>query len=402
MIGGFIMKILVLGGCGLQGKAVLHDLSKSSQVKEIICADINTESIHNFKHLLNMEKIKVQKLDINNKETLISLMKDGVDVVIDVLPVAFVGKISEFALETGVNLVNTMYGHQMPSDLHQKAVEKGITVLPEAGCDPGIDLVLCGYGVSQMEEVYELHSYTGGFPEKEAIDNPLKYKISWTWNGVLLSYKRPAKIIKDGKIIKIPAKDQFAEQWIKTIDFPNVGTLELIPNGDAIIFAEYLGILDTIKSTSRCSMRWEGHSSLWKKIVDLNFLSDETVEGLPCEITPHQFMDKHLEPQLQYKDNERDILAMRNIIIGLKNGRKTKITFDLVDYRDLETGLFAMNRTVGYTASIAAQMIACGDINKKGLLTPIRDIPYKKFIDEIKKRGISIEEKVEILGGVRS
>ena len=248
-----------------------------------------------------------------------------------------------------------------------------------------------------MDEVHELYSYTGGFPEKEAIDNPLKYKITWTWNGVLLSYKRPAKIMKDGKIINIPAKDQHAEQWIETIDFPNVGMLELIPNGDAVIFAEYLGILDTIKSTSRCSMKWGGHSSLWKKLVDLNFLSDEPVKGLPCEITPHQFMDKHLEPQLQYKDNERDILAMRNIIIGLKNGKKTKITFDLVDYRDLETGLFAMNRTVGYTASIAAQMIANGDINKKGLLTPIRDIPYEKFIDEIKKRGISIKEKVEVL-----
>jgi len=391
------MKILVLGGCGLQGKAVLHDLSNSSQVKEIICADVNTESISNFKHLLNMKKIRLQKLDVNDKEALVSLMKDGVDVVIDVLPVAFVGKVSEAALEAGVNFVNTMYGHMMTGDLHQKAVEKGITVLPEVGCDPGIDLILCGYGVSQMDEVHELYSYTGGFPEKEAIDNPLKYKITWTWNGVLLSYKRPAKIVKDGKIINIPAKDQHAEQWIETIDFPNVGTLELIPNGDAVIFAEYLGILDTIKSTSRCSMRWEGHSSLWKKLVDLNFLSDEPVKGLPCKITPHQFMDKHLEPQLQYKDNERDILAMRNIIIGLKNGEKTKITFDLVDYRDLKTGLFAMNRTVGYTASIAAQMIANGDINKKGLLTPIRDVPYEKFIDEIKKRGISFEKKVEVL-----
>ena len=391
------MKILVLGGCGLQGRAVLHDLSKSSQVKEIICADINTESIPNFKYLLNMEKIKLQKLDVNDKKALISSMKDGVDVVIDVLPGAFLGKVSEAALEARVSIVNAMYGYMMPKDLHKKAIEKGITVLPEMGVDPGIDLILCGYGVSQMDEVYELHSYTGGFPEKKAIDNPLKYKITWTWNGVLLSYKTPAKIMKNGKIINIPAKDQHAEQWIKTIDFPNVGTLELIPNGDAVIFAEYLGVLNTIKSTSRCSMRWEGHSSLWKKLVDLNFLSDEPVKGLHCEITPHQFMDKHLEPQLQYKDNERDILAMRNIIIGLKNGEKTKITFNLVDYRDLETGLFAMNRTVGYTASIAAQMIVNGDINKKGLLTPIRDVPYRKFIDEIKKRGILIEEKVEVL-----
>ena len=72
-----------------------------------------------------------------------------------------------------------------------------------------------------------------------------------------------------------------------------------------------------------------------------------------------------------------------------------RITYDLFDMRDLETGLFAMNRTVGYTASIVAQMIADGEIKTKGLLTAIRDIPCTRFLDEIKKRGIRITEKVE-------
>jgi len=388
------MKILVLGGAGLQGKAVLHDLSKSPQVKEVICADIAFESLAGLK-FLDMKKIKLKKLDVKDRKALVSLMKDKVDVVIDVLPVAFVGDVAAAALEAKVSVVNTMYGHMMPGGSHEKAVEKGITFMPESGLDPGIDLVLCGYGVSQMDEVYDLHSYCGGFPERKACNNPLNYKITWTWNGVLLSYKRPAKIMKDGKVIDIPAKDQHADQWVQKIDFPEVGNLELIPNGNAIIFAEYLGILKTLRSASRCSMRWPGHSALWKQLVDLNFLSDEPVKTLPFELTPHQFMVKHLEPQLQYEKNERDIVAMRNIIVGQKEGRRKRIIYDMLDMRDLETGLFAMNRTVGYTASIVAQMIANGEIKKKGLLTPIRDIPYRQFLDEIKKRGISIQEKIE-------
>jgi len=389
------MKILVLGGSGLQGRAVIHDLSRSSQVKEVICACRSPEAILSLKKFLDMNRIKLQKLDVNDKNTLVSLMKDRVDVVIDVLPVAFMGIVAEAALEAGVSVVNTMYGHQMPEGLHQRALAKGIILMPEAGLDPGIDLTLCGYGVSQMDEVSELHSYCGGFPDEKAIDNPLKYKITWTWNGVLLSYKRPAKIMRDGKIINIPARDQFAEQWIEVIDFPGVGQLELIPNGDAVIFAEYLGISKTLRSTSRCTMRWPGHCAFWKKLVDLGFLSDEPVKGLPFELTPHQFMVEHLEPQLQYKEGERDIVAMRNIIIGIKGGKKIKITYDMLDMRDLETGLFAMNRTTGYTASIVAQMIANGDIKGKGLLTPVRDIPYERFLDEIKKRGIMIREQIE-------
>lgn len=67
----------------------------------------------------------------------------------------------------------------------------------------------------------------------------------------------------------------------------------------------------------------------------------------------------------------------------------------MLDMRDLETGLFAMNRTVGYTASIVAQMIVNGEIMGRGLLTPIRDIPHQRFLAEISKRGIHIREKIE-------
>lgn len=392
------MKILVLGGSGLQGRAVLHDLSRSSQVREVICADIHFEPLSKFERFLDMKKIKLRKLDVKDKSALVSLMKDRVDIVIDVLPAAFMGIVAEAAVEVGVSTVNTMYGHMLPKGIHERALEKGITIMPEAGLDPGIDLVLCGYGVSRMDEVNELYSYCGGVPELRAIDNPLKYKITWTWNGVLLSYKRPARIMRGGQVIDIPAEDQHAERWIETINFPGVGELELIPNGDAMIFAEYLGISKTLQSTSRCSMRWPGHSAFWKKMVDLKFLSEEPVPGLPCEITPHQFMVKHLEPQLQYKEGERDLVIMRNIVIGKKDGKGKKMTFDMLDMRDLETGLFAMNRTVGYTASIVAQMIANGEIEKKGFLAPVRDIPYNRFLQEISKRGIVIKEKSENFG----
>jgi saccharopine dehydrogenase-like NADP-dependent oxidoreductase len=49
-----------------------------------------------------------------------------------------------------------------------------------------------------------------------------------------------------------------------------------------------------------------------------------------------------------------------------------------------------MSRTVGYTASIGAQMIACGQIAKPGLLSPVNDVPYDLLIRELQKRGIQV------------
>ncbi len=389
------MRILVLGGAGLQGRAVLHDLSRSPRVKEVVCADISLEPLSAFEKFLDMNKIRPQAVDVTDGSALVSLMRDGFDVVIDVLPMTFIGKVAGAAIEAKVHLVNTMYGYQIPRGAHEKALEKGIILMPESGLDPGIDLILCGYGAGRVDEVHELHSYCGGIPEPKAIDNPMKYKISWNWPGVLSFYKTPARVMKDGRIIDIPAADLFAQQWIERIDFPEIGSLESIPNGDALIFAEYLGISKTLRNTTRCSLRWPGHSSLWRNLVDLKFLSDEPVKGLPLEITPYHFMMKHLEPQLQYGQGERDLAILRIIVAGRKGEKNLKITYDMLDMRDLQTGLFAMNRTVGYTASIVAQMIASGDIRGKGLLTAIRDIPYMKFLREVSKRGIKIKEKIE-------
>ena len=389
------MRILVLGGAGLQGKAVLYDLSRSRQVKEVVCADMNLAPLSPFKTFLDMDRIRLRHVDATDKNALVSLMSEGFDVVIDVLPAAFLGKVAEAAIEAKVHLVNTMYRHQLPAGFHEKALERGVSIMPESGLDPGIDLILCGSGMSQLDEVTELHSYCGGIPEPKAATNPLKYKISWTWQGVLSFYTMPARIIQDGQVIDVSPEDLHSEPWIKTTDVPGVGEVELILNGDAVTFAEAMGLSRTLRNTTRCTMRWPGHAALWKALIDLNFLSDEPVTGFPFEITPRRFMENHLEPQLQYKEGERDWVVLRTIVAGKKGGKAMKFTYDMLDMRDLETGLFAMNRTVGYTASIVAQMIAGGEIKAKGLLTAIRDVPCTRFMNEIRKRGIRITERVE-------
>jgi saccharopine dehydrogenase-like NADP-dependent oxidoreductase len=80
---------------------------------------------------------------------------------------------------------------------------------------------------------------------------------------------------------------------------------------------------------------------------------------------------------------------------GVKDNRKRTVTYDLIDYRDLEHGFFAMNRTVGYTTSIGAQMILDKTISIPGVLTPARHVPPRRLLDELKKRGMHIEHRVE-------
>lgn len=385
------MKVMVLGGCGTQGKTAVYDLAGSNAVEEVICADTNIEGLQAISGFIDMSKVRSVSLDANDAGSLERLYRQA-DVVIDLLPRQFLKTVCETAIRTGVSLVNSNYAYPI-THLDDAARSAGVTIMPECGLDPGIDLVLYGEAKRRFDELNVVNSYCGGFPEAAACDNPLNYKVSWVFEGVLASTKREGRIIRDGQVIDIPAALQHDPEYVHEVDFPGLGTLEAIPNGNAVFFTDALGITDTIRETGRYSLRWPGWSAFWRPLKQLGFLSEDPVEGLDCPVSPYQMMDKLVGPQIQYRRNEKDIVAMLNVFEGKKAGRRVRLVNRLLIERDLKTGLMAMAQGVGYPASIAAQMIATGEIAEKGVLSPLRHIPYAPFIDALRSRGIIVEEK---------
>ena len=195
----------------------------------------------------------------------------------------------------------------------------------------------------------------------------------------------------------IPGSHQHDAANVLEVDFPGLGALEAIPNGNAVFFTDALGVTETLRETGRYALRWPGWSAFWRPLKQMGFLSEDPVAGLPCPVSPYQMMDKLLGPQLQYKRNEKDLVAMLNIFEGKKGGRQVRLTSRLLIERDLDTGLMAMAQGVGYPASIAAQMIANGEITEKGVLSPMKHIPYPAFIDALRTRGIIVEEEETVL-----
>ncbi len=390
------MKVAVLGGCGIQGRTAVYDLSIQEEIEEVICADINFDDLHKIENCADMTKITQIKLDVGNTDALENVFKK-VDVVVDLLPRFFLDNVHKAALTTKTSIVNSNYIYGGDADLDRKAKDAGISIMPECGLDPGIDLIIYGYTVKKFDEVHVINSYCGGFPDKKACTNPINYKVSWTWSGVLSSTMRDASLIKDGKIVDIPAMEQHDKANIHQINFPGLGELEAIPNGNATFFTDLLNVTKTIKETGRYSLRWPGWSAFWNPLKKLGFLSNEPVKGLACEVSPVQFLDKLMGPGLEYADDERDLVVMLNLFEGIKDGKKIRIVNRLLIKRDLNTGLMAMSQGVGYPASIVARMIANKEITRKGLLSPTKHIPYEPFMERLRDRGIiAFEEEQDI------
>ena len=72
------MKVLVLGGCGIQGRAALYDLSRNVSVGHITCADIQPDLIHSF-DFLDRAKIQSIRLDAKDPNALASKMDKTIE-----------------------------------------------------------------------------------------------------------------------------------------------------------------------------------------------------------------------------------------------------------------------------------------------------------------------------------
>ncbi len=383
------MKILLLG-VGMQGKAALHDLVNSSDVAHVIAADVNYAELQHYVAQLDSKKVTAINLDVRDDGAVIKQMRQ-VQAVIILLPQEFRLNLVKLAIESGIHLIETSYSLPEYTDLGLAAKAQDVAILPEFGLDPGIDLVLAARAIQEFDQVHALHVYGTGVPEPKAADTPIKYKISWTFAGVLSAYQRPARLLKDGQIVTLSPSEMFDPSNIHMVEMPDLGPMEAYYNGDAVKYLDVFQIKDTTTDTGRYSMRWPGHAEFWKKMVDLGFLAEEPLNVGGQKISPRQFVHDLLSPQLGYRRDERDVAAIRVVVEGLVNGGSKRIIYQMIDRRDLDTGLMAMQRTVGYTASIGAQMLLRGDIKQRGLLTPTRDIPYNIFIAELKKRGIQIQ-----------
>ena len=389
------MKALVFG-MGLQGRAVVHDLEQSELVTAVTAAEMDPARAAAYVASKGYRKVRVVPLDAEQPGAVGALVRDErPDVVISMLPPPFQPMLAAAAVAAGVPYASSSYTGAL-TELDAAARERGVALLPEMGMDPGIDLVLGRLAVDELDVVHGMRSYGAGLPEPScAGDNPIGYKITWTFEGVLKAYMRPARLLQDGREVSVPSGRIFRPEHGHTFEVPGVGTMDAYPNGDALHYIALFGLGPELREMGRYAMRWPGHNRFWDVMAELGFM-DEAPERIgSAEVSPRRFVVEHLTPRLQFGDDQRDMVVLRVETWGLKGGAPRHVVYELIDYRDLATGLFAMNRTVGFTTSIAAQMLLSGRITRKGLLSPVRDVPAAEVVRELEKRGMTVQRRVE-------
>ncbi len=398
---------MLLLGLGRQGQAALYDLVQRSDDYHVTVVDSRPDLEAQLARYPS-GRVNGRKIQLAGEADLAPLMKE-VDAVVEALPAPFSLAAARIAARAGVHLVNSMYCispqetdpdkirsiRATMREIDRDAKANRVSILSEFGMDPGIDLVLGARALSEMDEVSEFHSYGAGFPVPEAAVNPLKYKFSWSPIGVMRAYLRPAKIISGGRIIEIAAEDIFSQNNIHCLDLEEVGVpLECYPNGNSVYYAELFGLKGTVQEMGRYACRFPGHCAFWEIMAKCGFLSEEPIQVGKISVSPAGFTAGLLasQPQYQYAEGDRDMTLIRADVRGIREGKRTRLIYQLIDRRDLKTGFTSMQRTVGFTMSLGARLILEGRLNKTGLLSPI-DVPYELLAQGLAEHGIRIIRK---------
>ena len=142
------------------------------------------------------------------------------------------------------------------------------------------------------------------------------------------------------------------------------------------------------------TLRYPGHAHIMEAIRELGLLSLDPVDVKGMKVVPRNVVVATIGPKLR-KPQGRDLVALRVIVTGTKNGAPRTLAWELVDRYDEEHGISAMMRTTGYSLSITGQMQARGEITPPGVHTPDESVPPQRYIEELAKRGIRIASRDE-------
>ncbi|UCE35889.1 MAG: saccharopine dehydrogenase NADP-binding domain-containing protein [Thermoplasmata archaeon] len=350
--------------------------------------ELAKESSKYVNNLIDRDVVIPVQADVENEKELDSFIED-ITTIISAVPYNFNLALTKTAVKNGVNMCdlggNTAIIKQQ-IEFDSEAKLKGITIVPDCGMGPGMNISLAVYAMSLLEKPQEIYIWDGGLPQNPK--QPWNYVLTFNIGGLTNEYYGKAHFLRNGKISEVPCFDGYEE-----LDFPPpLNKLEAFVTSGGLSTMPW-SFEGKLKCLENKTLRYPGHWAQFRAFSELGLLGLEPIEVGNVKVTPRDFFHVLLEPELT-QDDVRDVGLIRVKCIGEKEGKHTEVIVDLMDYYDEKIGFTAMQRMTGWHASIVAIM-ASQDRIRKGVV-PVEFIPGAAVVKEARRRGFVIEEKVEV------
>ncbi|QNP75624.1 saccharopine dehydrogenase NADP-binding domain-containing protein [Streptomyces roseirectus] len=262
----------------------------------------------------------------------------------------------------------------------------GLTVLTEAGLDPGIDHLFAHSLVSRARaEIgaenradYALTSYCGGLP---AVPNSFRYRFSWAPLGVLNALRSPARHIEGG------AEKVTAHPWEATRELAlGAEVFEAYPNRDSVPFIAQYDLppgwhADTFV---RGTLRLDGWQHAWAPVfAELKKGDDARIAELAGELA-------RTYPTTR-ADRDRVVLSVSLTVRGA-NGRTWSGSYLLDRVGTAEES--AMAHTVSRPLALGVRHILDSSLPPGLSRGPETAVRAEEWLNELAEEGLEFTMRV--------
>ncbi len=373
-------------GTGRQGLSAAYDLARFGSAEEILLCDLNFEiaekGAKKLCALLSQDLFKPVALDAGNPNQLRQTLKE-IDSAISAVPFIFNLGITQAAIDSKTNLCD-LGGHTetvlKQLALNETVKSSGITVVPDCGMGPGLNISLGVLAMSFVEKPVNLFIWDGGLPRNPT--PPWNYISTFNMNGLTNEYEGPAWFIRDGKPTQVPCLSEVEE-----LDFPDpLGRLEAAVTAGGLSTAPwtFAGKLQRLENKT---LRYPGHWQTFQAFQQLGLFEQKPATLKGENFIPREIFHALLQPKIS-SDLIRDICVIRARCEGETDGKRAICTLDLCETYD--ANFTAMEKFTGWHASMVAILSAQKKL-PQGAVPIETALSAKLLIEEAKKRDWAIK-----------
>lgn len=381
------MRIVILGGAGIIGRVIAHDLAHA--VERLVVADLDRQSAVRLADELGEVAI-ARQVDVANPHELEMLLA-GADACINAVNYYFNLQVMQACLTTGVaylDLGGLFHTTRKQLELDKEFRNKGVTAVLGIGSCPGVANVQAGWLGGMLDSVESVHIFNGATPDtSDSLAAP--YAI----HTILDEVSMPAMVFHEGRFEQRPPLS--GEQFYQ---FPEpIGRLKTHLSLHSEVATIPISFAE--QGIRECSfmISFFGYSEAALRklqfLAELGLASTEPIELDGVAVRPRDLLVKLLAelPQSETKPASGGYKAVVTEIAGKIDDRQVTFSAETLGGPRPGTDVSAGKRLVAGPAAIVGKWLADGQLNRPGVWAPEQVIDPEPFFAELAQRGFETQ-----------
>jgi len=406
------MKKLLILGVGAQGSTVAKRMDEEPNVSQIICADYDEKAVLELTKLL--KKGTPLQIDARKVENIVKAA-EGVDLIVNALPMAFGRIVLEAAIQAKTNYqdfaaaddpsIDWVEGiKQMLSTTSDRFKEIGKTAVISTGSAPGIICVAARQTIRNLDSCETINMFVW-----EGVKSKRFLPFWWSPEVAYADMSDDAFPFINGEIVaskpfELPVTRKFKgdDREIRFVEHAHDETVNMGLNSEKFF-----------KGVKNVYFKYGGYGiDFAEPLYRMGMLSEEAVEVDGQMVVPRKLALKLTPPAPKYHDEIKEILdegllddsgAMVIEAIGMKDGKKVKVEtyVNSLGCADAfkKSGLTGETYFTGQGGSLFTKLFVNDKFYQSGLISSDMlewdQVDY--FLEEAAKLDITLDTTIEEL-----